>query len=182
MLEWYSRIHGFTAVFLRYFNACGATASHGEDHEPETHLIPIVLRAAMGQRKAVTIHGGDYPTPDGTCVRDYIHIVDLARAHVLGLRCAKTEAFNLGTGRGYSVREVLDTAREVTGRRIPARIGPRRRGDPPRLVASPEKANRSLKWKPRASDLETIIRSAWEWHQAHPRGYGGRKPGAAGRT
>jgi UDP-glucose 4-epimerase len=171
MLDWYSRIHGFKAVFLRYFNASGATAQFGEDHDPETHLIPNVLRVALGKQEKVTIFGDDYETPDGTCVRDYIHIVDLAEAHMLALRAGKSGAYNLGTGTGYSVREVVETARKVTGHKIPSEVKTRRPGDPPRLVAGSGKARGELGWKPRFENVEAIIESAWRWHKAHPDGY-----------
>jgi UDP-glucose 4-epimerase len=171
MLEWYSRIHGFKAVYLRYFNASGATVQFGEDHDPETHLIPNVLRVALGKQEKVTIFGDDYATPDGTCVRDYIHIVDLAEAHMLALRAEKSGAYNLGTGTGYSVREVVETARKVTGHRIPAEVKARRPGDPPKLVAGSGKARNELGWKPRYESVEAIVESAWRWHKAHPEGY-----------
>jgi len=170
-LKWYHDLHGMTTVFLRYFNACGATEKFGEDHDPETHIIPIIMQVALGKRKQVKIYGDDYKTPDGTCLRDYIHIVDLARAHILALKGNNSGPFNLGTGNGYSVMEVIETAREVTGHPIPAEIAPRRPGDPPRLVASSEKAKKILKWKPQYGDLDFIIQSAWNWHQIHPRGY-----------
>ncbi len=173
VLDWHRAIHGLQAVYLRYFNACGATAKYGEDHDPETHIIPIVLQCALGRREKVLICGDDYDTPDGTCVRDYIHIVDLARAHILALTAAHTGAFNLGNGTGYSVRDIVETARRVTGRPIPAETAPRRPGDPPRLVADAARARELLGWKPACPDLETIIASAWAWHQAHPDGYAG---------
>jgi len=171
MLNWYHRLHGMQAVFLRYFNACGATEKFGEDHEPETHLIPIVLRTALGRREKVSVFGADYPTPDGTCIRDYIHIADLARAHILALEAGVSGAFNLGNGNGYSVREVIEAARRVTGRDIPAENAGRRPGDPPRLVADAARAAQVLKWQPAFPDLDEIISGAWEWHQAHPDGY-----------
>ncbi|MBM4155036.1 MAG: UDP-glucose 4-epimerase GalE [Lentisphaerae bacterium] len=173
MLRWYEELHRTQAVFLRYFNACGATEKFGEDHEPETHLIPNVLRVALGQSPAVSVFGGDYPTPDGTCVRDYIHIVDLAEAHILALTGNHTGPFNLGNGSGFSVQEVIDVAREVTGHPIPATVSPRRPGDPPRLVAAAEKARTVLGWKPRYGAIRTIVEHAWAWHRAHPRGYRG---------
>jgi UDP-glucose 4-epimerase len=165
---------------LRYFNACGATEKFGEDHRPETHIIPIVIQAAMGKRDKVYIFGDDYDTPDGTCLRDYIHIVDLAQAHILALTSDHTGPFNLGTGTGYSVKEVIETTRKVTGRPIPAVVSPRRPGDPARLIAGADKARNVLGWKPRFTDLETIVESAWKWHQAHPDGYrsGGSRQGA----
>jgi UDP-glucose 4-epimerase len=173
-LEWYRRLHGMQTVFLRYFNACGATEKYGEDHLPETHLIPIILQVALGQRKHVSIFGGDYETPDGTCIRDYIHIVDLAQAHILALTKDVSGAFNLGNGTGYSVKEVIDAARNITGHAIPAVVSERRPGDPPRLVGAAEKARSVLGWKPRMAELETIVKSAWKWHKAHPNGYGKR--------
>jgi UDP-glucose 4-epimerase len=172
-LAWLERIHGLRYACLRYFNAAGATAARGEDHAPETHLIPLVLKTAMGQREKLVIYGDDYPTRDGTCVRDYIHISDLARAHILALRALDrgSMVYNLGNGRGFTVREVIDTARRVTGREIRAEVGPRRPGDPPELVASSEKIQRELGWKPEYPDLESIVSSAWEWHRRHPEGY-----------
>jgi len=162
-------------VSLRYFNAAGATAERGEHHEPETHLIPNVLAAASGRRPRVAVFGSDYPTPDGTAIRDYIHIVDLGTAHLLALdhlrRGGPSEFLNLGNGRGYSVLEVIATARRVTGRTINVEMAPRRPGDPARLVASAERARRMLGWEPAYSDLESIIRTAWEWHLTHPEGY-----------
>ncbi len=173
MLYWLDCVHGLRFAALRYFNAAGASAERGEDHDPELHLIPIVLQAALGQRAEVTIFGDDYPTPDGTCVRDYIHIVDLAQAHVLALRaldgCSRT--YNLGNGQGFSVRQVIETARRITGHAIPAKTGPRRPGDPATLVASSDKIRRELGWTPRFPRLEQIIETAWNWHRRHPRGY-----------
>jgi UDP-glucose 4-epimerase len=171
ILRWYEELRGMKPVFLRYFNACGATEKFGEDHDPETHIIPIVLQAAMGKRPQVQIYGEDYDTPDGTCLRDYIHIVDLAQAHILALTSDHTGGFNLGTGFGYSVKEVVAAAREVTGRKIPAVISPRRPGDPARLVAGADRARQVLGWQPRFTDLRAIVASAWRWHQAHPDGY-----------
>jgi UDP-glucose 4-epimerase len=172
-LRWHQEIHGLQPVFLRYFNACGATEVYGEDHDPETHLIPLVLRVALGQSDSIKIFGDDYDTPDGTCIRDYIHIVDLARAHILALEQDVSGPFNLGTGDGNSVREVIEACREVTGHPIPAEISPRRPGDPARLVAAAEKARRVLGWKPQFADIRVIVESAWKWHQAHPHGYAG---------
>lgn len=172
-LNWYRLQKGWDVTILRYFNACGATLKFGEDHDPETHLIPIVLQTALGQRPHVQIFGEDYPTPDGTCIRDYIHIVDLADAHIRALTRAGSGIFNLGNGSGYSVREVIQTAREVTGREIPVQVGPRRAGDPPRLVAAAGEARRVLGWEPQYPELRRILESAWAWHQAHPRGYTG---------
>lgn len=170
-LEWARRRYGIEPVYLRYFNAAGATEKYGEDHDPETHLIPNVLRAALGVTPFVEVFGNDYDTPDGTCIRDYIHIVDLAEAHLLALRPGVMGAFNLGNGEGYSVKQVIEVARSVTGREIPVRISPRRPGDPPRLVASARKAMAELGWKPRFPDLREIVAHAWQWHQRHPRGY-----------
>lgn len=162
-------------VALRYFNACGATEIHGEDHEPETHLIPIALQAAMGQRERLYIFGDDYPTPDGTCLRDYIHVLDLAKAHILALeyleRGGGSQAFNLGNGNGFSVLEVIEAARKVTGRKIKAEKAGRRPGDPAVLVASAEKARSVLGWSPEWTSLERIIESAWKWRLANPDGY-----------
>ncbi len=165
------------AVALRYFNACGADGELGEDHSPETHLIPIVLQTALGVRPKLFIHGDDYATPDGTCIRDYIHILDLASAHRLAMDALLAgqgpgkQAYNLGIGKGYSVMEVIEAARRITGARIVAEIGPRRPGDPPELVAAADLARNQLGWSPRHSDLDTILRSAWDWHRSHPRGY-----------
>ncbi len=169
-LRW-EQARGIQPVFLRYFNACGATEKYGEDHDPETHLIPNVLKVALGQARAVPVFGDDYDTPDGTCIRDYIHIVDLARAHILALEQDVAGPFNLGTGAGFSVKQVVDACREVTGREIPEEISPRRPGDPACLVASPEKARTVLGWEPAHADLKTMVRHAWVWHQAHPHGY-----------
>jgi len=172
ILAWYERIHGLRAVFLRYFNACGASVKFGEDHTPETHLIPNILKVALGQEQALKIFGNDYDTPDGACVRDYIHIEDLAQAHILALTAKQTGAFNLGTGTGYSVQEVLETSRQITGKKITAKILPRRPGDPARLVADASKAGAILGWRPTRSSLNDIISSAWAWHKSHPNGYG----------
>jgi UDP-glucose 4-epimerase len=174
MLAWFHRIHGLRYASLRYFNAAGATATLGEAHEPESHLIPLVLQVGLGKREKISVFGTDYPTPDGTCVRDYVHVADLAQAHVLALHALDQHSrliYNLGNGRGFSVREVIDAARRVTRHAIPAIESPRRAGDPAVLVASSEKIVRELGWKPRFAALETIIGSAWEWHQRHPRGY-----------
>lgn len=174
-LPWYDRAFGLRAACLRYFNAAGASERCGEAHDPETHLIPIVLQAAAGLRPVVTICGDDYPTPDGTCVRDYVHVVDLARAHVLalvGLESTGSCTFNLGCGGvGHSVREVLDVARVVTGRDIPVEVGPRRPGDPPVLIAGTQKIQRALGWRPAHGSLPEIVESAWRWMQRHPHGY-----------
>ena len=171
MLEWLHRQHGMRTVSLRYFNASGATRKFGEDHCPETHLIPLVLETAMGRRQDVTVFGDDYDTPDGTCLRDYIHIADLAQAHILAMNADVSGAFNLGTGEGWSVRQVVETARAVTGKEIPVRIGPRRPGDPARLVAKADKARVQLGWTPQFSDLRSIVESAWSWRQSNPKGY-----------
>lgn len=173
-LEWYRRIHGMHFAALRYFNAAGATAERGEAHQPESHLIPLVLRVALDQREQVSIYGSDYPTRDGTAVRDYIHIKDLASAHVMTLGALTDRdklVYNLGNGKGYSVREVIETARRVTGHAIPAEDTPRRPGDPARLVASSDLIRKELGWQPETPDLEDIIASAWTWHNAHPNGY-----------
>jgi len=173
MLRWCDDAYGLRYVSLRYFNAAGATDCCGEDHNPETHLIPNVLKVAAGEAEQVNIFGEDYPTPDGTCVRDYIHVIDLADAHILALNVMerRSEIYNLGYGSGYSVAEVVEMARQVTGRRIPTEAAPRRAGDPPVLIASPDKIMRDLGWNPRHSELDRIIGSAWRWRQAHPRGY-----------
>lgn len=177
MLTWFHRIHGLRYASLRYFNAAGAAGELGEDHDPESHLIPIALQVALGQRKNISIYGTDYPTPDGTCVRDYIHVSDLASAHLLALeRLGKDEKperliYNLGNGRGFSVREVIEVARRVTGHSIPAVEAPRRAGDPPVLVASSERIKRELGWQPRHAELETIVQSAWSWRQRNRDGY-----------
>lgn len=174
ILHWMDEIHGLRYGLLRYFNACGAAApDHGEDHDPETHLIPLVLQVALGQREQIVIYGDDYETPDGTCVRDYIHLLDLASAHLLALRALKdgSRTYNLGNGRGFSVKEVIEVAREVTGHPIPAHVGPRRPGDPAVLVAASDKIGRDLGWRPRYKELDAIIESAWLWHSQHPQGY-----------
>jgi len=171
ILDWYSRLHGLQYVCLRYFNAAGATKKFGEHHLQETHLIPNVLKVALGQKAHVEIFGTDYPTPDGTCIRDYIHIVDLAQAHMLALQYKKSDVFNLGSGTGYSVRQVVDTALDVTGKPIPVIERPRRPGDPPKLVGDSTKVRKVLGWKPKFDSLEAIVDSAWQWHEAHPNGY-----------
>jgi UDP-glucose 4-epimerase len=173
-LEWYRKIHDLHYAALRYFNACGALPNRGEAHQPESHLIPLVLQVPLGKRNSANIYGTDYPTPDGTCIRDYIHIADLVSAHLLaldGLKERDSLIYNLGSGTGYSVREVIDTARRVTGHPIPANELPRRPGDSARLVASSEKIQRELGWEPEHDDLEEILSSAWQWHQSHPKGY-----------
>src|SRR5437764_10561803 len=172
ILRWYGEIHGLKFISLRFFNAAGASEKFGEDHRVETHLIPNVLKAALGQKPNVEIFGTDYETPDGTCIRDYIHILDLARAHVLALKADKSDLYNLGTGGGASVREVIDSCRKVTGRKIEIVEKPRRPGDPPRLIASSEKIKRDFGWKPQFQSLDAIIESAWKWHQKFPKGYG----------
>jgi UDP-glucose 4-epimerase len=173
-MHWYERAHGLRYASLRYFNAAGATERCGEDHDPETHLIPITLQAAAGKRAHVEIYGDDYPTEDGTCIRDYIHVVDLARAHILALDVLseRSAIYNLGCGGdGYSVREVIETARRVTGKEIPVRMGTRRPGDPAVLIASSDKIKSELGWQPQFQDLGLIVESAWKWMRAHPDGY-----------
>ncbi|MHB0867530.1 MAG: UDP-glucose 4-epimerase GalE [Thermoleophilia bacterium] len=173
-LDWYDRIYGIKHAALRYFNAAGASGQYGEDHQPESHLIPLVLKTALGQRNSVEIYGTDYDTPDGTCVRDYIHVRDLAQAHRLALKRLADESFhfNLGNGRGYSVREVIETARRITGVDFKVKESGRRQGDPAFLVASSASISRELGWQPAHPALTEIIQSAWEWHQDHPHGYG----------
>ena len=177
MMKWSANAYQFRYVSLRYFNACGAHKSGklGEAHNPESHLIPLVLQVPNGKRESVSIYGTDYDTPDGTCIRDYIHVTDLAEAHILAveylMKGGESNVFNLGNGVGYSVREVIETARKVTGHPIPAVEIPRRAGDPARLVASGEKAKTVLGWEPKITSLEDIIRSAWVWHSTHPNGY-----------
>ena len=173
-LDWYRQIHGIHFAALRYFNACGSVPGRGEAHQPESHLIPLVLRVALGQSECATIFGTDYPTPDGTCIRDYIHIADLVSAHLLALAALQDQdrlVYNVGSGHGFSVREVIEMARKVTGHPIPVVESPRRPGDSPRLVAASEKIRRELGWLPQHDGLEDIISSAWEWQQAHPKGY-----------
>jgi UDP-glucose 4-epimerase len=173
MAAWLDRITGLRYATLRYFNAAGATAERGEDHTPELHLIPIILQVAAGQRSELTIFGDDYPTPDGTCVRDYIHVADLAQAHVLALRAIDSGSciYNLGNGRGFSVRQVIDTAERVTGRPIPVCIGPRRYGDLAILMADSTRIRKELGWKPQFPDLDQIVATAWDWMRRHPHGY-----------
>jgi UDP-glucose 4-epimerase len=175
-LQWLDRTLGLRYAALRYFNAAGGTHERGEDHTPEMHLIPLVLSVALGQRESVTIFGDDYPTPDGTCVRDYIHVVDLAQAHLLALNALDrgSAVFNLGNGSGFSVKQVIETSRAITGHAIPAVVGPRRPGDPATLVASSEKIRTQLGWQPRYPSLRQIIESAWEWHRSHPQGFNER--------
>ncbi len=173
-LEWYRKIYGLHYSALRYFNACGALPGRGEAHRPESHLIPRVLQAALGQNESISIFGVDYPTPDGTCIRDYIHVADLVSAHLLALEALAEKdqlVFNLGNGKGYSNREVVEAARGVTGKPIQAVEAPRRPGDSARLVASSEKIRSELGWKPEHPQLDDIISSAWEWHRTHPDGY-----------
>jgi UDP-glucose 4-epimerase len=173
MLRWYDEAYQLRYVSLRYFNAAGASDRVGEMHDPESHLIPNVLRVAAGKSKHVDVFGEDYPTPDGTCVRDYIHVIDLADAHILALNVLekRSEIYNLGYGNGYSVAEVVEMARQVTGRWISTEAAPRRAGDPPALIASSDKIMRDLGWSPRHSELDRIIESAWRWQLAHPNGY-----------
>ncbi len=176
VLHWLDRIYDFRYAALRYFNAAGAspTGERGEDHDPETHLIPLTLQVALGQRDKIIVFGDDYPTRDGTCVRDYVHVTDLAQAHILALRALDegSRTYNLGNGQGFSVQEVIETCRAVTGQPIPAEVGPRRPGDPATLIAGSAKIRRELGWQPRYPDLRTIVEHAWAWHRAHPNGYG----------
>jgi len=173
ILAWLDRTAGLRYACLRYFNAAGASERFGEDHDPETHLIPIVLKVALGQLPHIRIFGGDYPTPDGTCVRDYIHVIDLAQAHILALEALEqgSRTYNLGNGSGFSVKEVVETARRITGSAIPELIQDRRPGDPAILLESSNKIRRELGWNPRYPQLEEIIETAWRWHRKHPRGY-----------
>src|SRR3954466_11494833 len=171
ILQWYHQIYGLEFVAVRYFNAAGASEQFGEHHRIETHLIPNVFKVALGQSTHCEIYGTDYPTTDGTCIRDYIHIVDLAQAHILALAPGKQGFYNLGNGDGYSVREVIDMCEKVSGKKIPAVEKPRRPGDPPKLVAAAQKAVRELGWKPKFPKLEDIVATAWEWHKLHPKGY-----------
>jgi UDP-glucose 4-epimerase len=181
MMRWFDTAHGIKYVSLRYFNAAGAheDGKIGEDHQPETHLIPLILQVALGQRESIGLFGDDYPTADGTCIRDYIHVQDLADAHVLALHQLRagssSNIYNLGNGRGFSVREVVEAARHITGHPIPANIQPRRAGDPAVLIASSARAASELGWQPKRNSLEAMIASAWKWHQSHPRGYGDQK-------
>ena len=177
MMKWCDEAYGMKFVALRYFNVAGAKsdASIGEDHTPETHLVPIILQVALGQREALSIFGDDYDTPDGTCIRDYVHVEDLIAAHILALEYLKvgnkSDVFNLGSNNGYSVKEMLEAARDVTGKEIPAMIAPRRAGDPGSLVASSQKAKEILGWQPVYTDVKKIIETAWNWHVSHPSGY-----------
>lgn len=174
LLHWMDKIYDVRYAALRYFNACGAaSADLGEDHDPETHLIPLVLQVALGQREKIVIFGDDYETADGTCVRDYVHVLDLADAHIRALRALDggSRRYNLGNGRGFSVKEVVETARRVTGHPIPAEVGPRRPGDPATLIADSDRIKEELGWQPHYPDLYGIIESAWKWHSKHPHGY-----------
>jgi UDP-glucose 4-epimerase len=171
VLIWYSQIYKLEFIAFRYFNAAGASEKYGEHHRIETHLIPNVLQVALGQKSHVEIYGTDYPTPDGTCIRDYIHIKDLAQAHMLGLQAGKTGFFNLGNGDGYSVKQVIEMCEKITGKKIPAMEKPRRPGDPPRLVAAANKAFSELGWKPQYPKIEDIVKTAWAWHVKNPKGY-----------
>ena len=177
MMKWVSRANGVRYVSLRYFNAAGALpdGSIGEDHKTETHLIPLILQVPTGRRDHITVFGDDYPTPDGTCLRDYIHVVDLADAHVLALEYLRkggaSDIFNLGNGQGFSVKEMIAAAEKATGRAIKVEIGARRAGDPAQLIASSEKARTVLGWKPQFTDVEQVIGTAWKWHESHPHGY-----------
>ncbi|WP_313628272.1 UDP-glucose 4-epimerase GalE [Enterococcus italicus] len=177
MMRWCDEAYGIRYVALRYFNVAGAKLDHsiGEDHTPETHLVPLLLQTALGQRESFTIFGEDYPTKDGTCVRDYVHVVDLIQAHLKAydylVNDGKSDAFNLGSNEGFSVKEMLTAARQITGKEIPVKVGPRRAGDPAVLVASPQKAKTILGWTPEYTTIEMIFSSAWSWHQTHPHGY-----------
>jgi UDP-glucose 4-epimerase len=174
MLRWFQQIHGVRFATLRYFNVAGAWDGHGEHHDPESHLIPLVLQVAMGKRQSVSVFGTDYPTPDGTCVRDYVHIYDLAMAHLLVMEALKDReglSYNLGNGNGFSVRQVIEAGRKITGHQIPVIEAPRRPGDPPALVASSEKIGKELRWKAKYDTLEEIMQTAWDWHLQHPNGY-----------
>lgn len=177
ILHWAHRTKGLRYAALRYFNAAGCTPVKGEDHDPETHLIPLVIQVALGQRQSIKIFGDDYPTADGTCVRDYIHVEDLASAHILALEALREKEvlhYNLGNGNGFSVKEVVETVREVTGHAIPAKITPRRAGDPATLIADSRRIREDLGWNPKYPDLKSIVQSAWDWHVEHPRGYDDR--------
>jgi UDP-glucose 4-epimerase len=171
ILRWFDQIHALTFVALRYFNVAGASEKYGEHHRTETHLIPRILQVALGRLPHAEIYGTDFPTPDGTCIRDYIHVQDLASAHILALSADRSGFYNLGTGGGTSVREVINACRKITGHAIPTIERPRRAGDPARLIASSERARDSLGWKPLFENIEAIVQSAWRWHLAHPEGY-----------
>lgn len=175
LLHWYGQIHGLGWAALRYFNACGATEQLGEDHAVETHLIPLVLRVALGQRPQATVYGTDYATADGSCVRDYVHVADLADAHLRALDQRAQGPYNLGIGRGFSVLEVIAAARRVSGHAVPASHGPRRPGDPDRLVSEARRARTELGWQPGFVELDAIVDSAWRWHRSHPQGYAGAR-------
>ena len=174
MLRWHAKIHGLSYMALRYFNACGATEELGEDHRVpcETHVIPLVLRVALGQAPCAKIFGDDSATPDGTCIRDYVHVTDLADAHLRAIESSATGAVNLGTGHGYSVRAIVESARRVTGHPVPAEVTPRRPGDPDKLVAKVGLAEKVLGWKASFTEIDAIVESAWKWHVKHPNGYG----------
>ena len=171
ILSWYGKLHGIKYTALRYFNAAGATAKFGEHHKTETHLVPLILQVALGKREHIKIYGDDYPTPDGTCVRDYIHILDLAQAHYLALDAPRDGHYNLGTGNGFSVKEIIEMARAVTGHAIPAVTAQRRPGDPATLISSSALAKKELGWKPAFEDVRKIISSAWDWTKRNPSGY-----------
>jgi UDP-glucose 4-epimerase len=175
ILHWLDKTDQLRYTALRYFNAAGAGPVYGEDHDPETHIIPLILGVALGKRAKFTIFGNNYPTADGTCVRDYVHVLDLAQAHILALRALQaggpSRKYNLGNGRGFSIMEVLEVARQITGHPIPTEVGPRRPGDPAMLIASSETLKRELGWQPRHSELEQIVGDAWRWFQKHPQGY-----------
>lgn len=171
ILRWYNQIHGVVFAALRYFNAAGATEAFGEDHRIETHLIPCVLQVPLGKREHAQVFGTDYPTPDGSCIRDYIHVTDLAQAHALALEVKESGFFNLGIGGGVSVLEVIEACRKITGKNIPIVTQARRPGDPPRLIASAQKAREVLGWRPKYDQIEDIVSSAWSWHLRHPTGY-----------
>jgi UDP-glucose 4-epimerase len=173
ILHWAEQVHGMRSAFLRYFNAAGASETRGEHHDPETHLIPLVLQVAQGKRESITVFGDDYDTPDGTCLRDYIHVIDLAQAHILALGALdeRSRIYNLGNGTGFSVMEVIETARAVTGHPIPHVMGERRPGDPPALSADSTKIRAELGWEPKYPSLQSIVQTAWDWHRTHPHGY-----------
>ncbi len=171
VLKWYHEIHGINYAALRYFNAAGATANFGEDHRPESHLIPLILQTVRGKREKLLVYGDDYDTADGTCVRDYIHILDLAQAHELALRAPESGHYNLGTGNGLSVKEIIDAAEEVTGLKVNYEVAPRRPGDPAKLIACSDRAKELLKWQPKYESAQQIIESAWKWQLKHPEGY-----------
>jgi UDP-glucose 4-epimerase len=179
LLSWYASAYGWTVFAFRYFNACGATSNAGEDHRPETHIIPLLLETAAGERPRFEVYGRDYPTPDGTCLRDYVHVLDIAEAHLLALNAPDRvgmTAYNIGTGTSHSVLEVCNIVQDITGNKLALRDAPRRPGDPAILCASPAKLNRELGWKPRFSDLREIVRTAWEWKCRYPRGYDSTEP------